>query len=71
MRKFYVIKNVLTEEYYWTYSGYDGFSTEVNDATKFDSEEDAVKNMEDYYLNNDNNSLSSKTIEIVKLYKFE
>ena len=40
MKTIYVIKDITTNEYYWSYRADEGFCTEVNDATKFNSKEE-------------------------------
>lgn len=67
MKTIYVIKDILTEQYFWTYRANDGFSENFSDATIFDSEEDAVKEMKKDYLSD---LFLPRFIEIKKLYSF-
>ena len=46
MNKTFVIQCVRTKEYYTYYGAYNGFDANLNEATKFKSEEVALKEME-------------------------
>ena len=66
MKEIYVIKDVSIDKYYWTYRTEDGFDN-IENATQFDSEEDARKTLRTDYLSD---LFSGRIIEIKKLYKF-
>lgn len=68
MKTFYVIKDIITNEYYWSYRIDDGFCTEVNSATEFYSKNEAIEQMKSEYLGD---LFSGRTIEIKELYKFD
>ncbi len=50
MKTIFVIQDVKTKEYYWSYRGDDAFDANISDAATFDSEEEALKQMQEEYL---------------------
>ena len=62
---FYVIQNIKTKEYYSTYSSWNGFDANINEAYKFNNKQDAINEM----LKEDLKEVfSNKHIRIIKIY---
>lgn len=65
MKTQYVIRDLYTNEYYWNSMLDEGFSENIGQATLFESEEDALKELGNGYLNY---LFSKRLLEIVKIY---
>lgn len=66
MEIIFVIQDVNTKEYYWRYRIDDGFDSELDDATTFDSENEAIGIICDEYLID---LFEGRTLEIKKYIK--
>lgn len=67
MKRKYVIKDIILNEYFWTYRINDGFD-KIEESTKFDTVEEALKEMRKDYLKD---LFSGRIIEIKEIYIFE
>ena len=65
MKVIFVIQDVKTKEYFWEYRIEEGFNANIREATTFNSEEEAVKQMEEEYLVE---LFEGKILEIKKFY---
>ena len=65
MRTFYVIQDVKIKEYFWQYRIDEGFTAELNNAKEFNSKGDAIKDMQEDYLQE---LFENRIIEIKKYY---
>ena len=65
MKTKYFIRDIRSNEFYWRYRIDEGFTKEINEATWFDSEAEAITEMLQDYLKD---LLSDRMIEIVKVY---
>lgn len=68
MKRKYVIKDIILNEYFWTYRINDGFDNNIESSTKFDTVEEALKEMRKDYLKD---LFSGRIIEIKEIYIFE
>lgn len=68
MKTLYFIKDVRGNEFYWRYRIEEGFNKDIDVATSFESEEDAVKEIQQDYLEE---FFSGRLIEIVKVYSLK
>ena len=68
MKTKYVIKDLISNQYFWTYRAEDGFDNNIESSTKFDTVEDARKEMRNEYLGD---LFSGRIIEIKEIYIFE
>lgn len=65
MKTLYFIKDIRGNEFYWRYRVDEGFTKEIREATSFRSEEEALKEFQEDYLEG---LFSDRLIEIVKVY---
>jgi hypothetical protein len=65
MKTLYFIKDIREDEFYWRYRINEGFTKEITEATSFESEEEALKEFQQDYLEE---LFSDRLIEIVKVY---
>jgi hypothetical protein len=63
MEKIFVIQNAISKEYFWTFHASSGWTTELNEANKYESEDKCVTDMidTDYSENFDGNMIEIKT----------
>jgi hypothetical protein len=67
MKTVYFIKDVNENSFYWRYRIDEGFTKEINNATSFDSEAEALKELQEDYLKK---LFSDRFIEVIKVYYF-
>jgi hypothetical protein len=65
MKTLYFIKDIRENEFYWRYRIDEGFTKEIKEATSFESEEEALKEFQQDYLEE---LFTNRLIEIVKVY---
>ena len=65
MKTLYFIKYIRGNEFYWRYIIDEGFTKEIKEATSFESEEEALKEFQQDYLEE---LFSDRLIEIVRVY---
>ncbi len=65
MKAIYVIQDVKTKEYFWQYRIEEGFNANITEATTFNSEEEAVKQMQEQYLED---LFDTRILEVRKFY---
>ncbi len=68
METIYLIQDVNSKEYYWSYGTSEGFDMDVSEATTFESEQKAMQEMQQEYLKD---FFSGRLIEIKKYYSFD
>lgn len=61
----FVIQDVKTKEYFWQYRIDEGFNANITEATTFNSEEKAVKQMQEEYLED---LFDTRILEVRKFY---
>ena len=67
MKTFYVIKDVKTGQYFCQYRSEETFTSNATEAATFKSEEAAVKEMEEEYLED---FFNGRILEVRKFYSF-
>jgi hypothetical protein len=65
LKSVFVIQDVKTKEYFWQYRIEEGFNANITEATTFNSEEDAVKQMQEEYLED---LFDTRILEVRKFY---
>ncbi len=65
MKAIYVIQDVKTKEYFWQYRIEEGFNVNISFSTTFNSEEEAVKQMQEKYLED---LFDTRILEVRKFY---
>lgn len=65
MKTLYFIKDIRGNEFYWRYRIDEGFTKEINEATSFETEEEALKEFQQDYLKE---LFTDRLIEIVRVY---
>lgn len=65
MKPIFVIQDVKTKEYFWQYRIEEGFNANIIEATTFNSEEEAVKQMQEEYLED---LFDTRILEVRKFY---
>jgi hypothetical protein len=66
LKSVFVIQDVKTKEYFWQYRIEEGFNANITEATTFNSEEDAVKQMQEEYLED---LFDTRILEVRKFYE--
>lgn len=61
----FVIQDIKTKEYFWRYRIDEGFNVDISVATTFNSEEDALKDMQQEYLEE---LFEDRVIEVKKYF---
>lgn len=65
MKPIFVIQDIKTKEYFWQYRIEEGFNAKITEATTFNSEEEAVKQMQEEYLED---LFDTRILEVRKFY---
>ena len=65
MKVYYHIKDIRSEEFYWRGRIDEGFSMDVRDATKINSEEEALEELNKNYLQD---LFAERILEVIKCY---
>ena len=65
MKAIYVIQDVKTKEYFWRYRIEEGFNANITEANTFNSEEEAMIQMQEEYLED---LFDTRILEVRKFY---
>ena len=65
MKEFYIIKDIVSNEFYWNYRIEEGFTTDIKEATIFKTKDYAVEEIKKDYLQD---LFLNRFIQIIKIY---